>query len=477
MTVSRSSSAPSTTPPSTTTTGPVALTFAGATGTVTGSAFVMEHAGRRVVVDCGLYQGERQWRRRNWQPLPFAATSVNDLVLTHAHLDHCGRIPLLTREGYTGPVWCTEGTRRLGAVVLRDSAHLQEEYAESARIGGFSKHDPPQPLYRAADAEDAIRLMRPVDYDTAHPLECGGTLRLTRAGHILGSACALVELGEAKVLFSGDLGRATHPLLLPRQPPPAARTVVLESTYGDRSHPVSEQPHAAMAATIRDAVARGGSVLMPAFAIDRTEVVLRTLSELLRDGLIPDVPVHVDSPMALKAWDIYRAADLRHELRADLPPRVVDNLDLHYAHSAQESMRLNNPASPCIVVSASGMGTGGRVVHHLQSMLPDGRNAVVLTGYQAVGTRGRALVDGVRQLKMFGRYVPVRAEVVMDDEFSVHADADELLSWLEDLPEAPEQVYLVHGEEDSREALATRIRNATGWLVIVPRLGERVRVD
>jgi len=181
--------------------------------------------------------------------------------------------------------------------------------------------------------------------------------------------------------------------------------------------------------------------------------------------------------MALKAWDIYRAADLRHELRADLPPRVVDNLDLHYAHSAQESMRLNNPASPCIVVSASGMGTGGRVVHHLQSMLPDGRNAVVLTGYQAVGTRGRALVDGVRQLKMFGRYVPVRAEVVMDDEFSVHADADELLSWLEDLPEAPEQVYLVHGEEDSREALATRIRNATGWLVIVPRLGERVRVD
>lgn len=458
-------------------TGPTALTFAGASGTVTGSAFLMEHAGRSVLVDCGLYQGEREWRRRNWQPLPVDPTALDDVVLTHAHLDHSGRIPLLTREGYEGPVWCTEGTKRLGAVVLRDSAHLQEEYAESARIGGFSKHNPPQPLYRAADAEAAIAAMRAVEYAVPHPLECGGTVTLTRAGHILGSACALVQFGEARVLFSGDLGRATHPLLRSREAPPAARTVVLESTYGDRIHPVSDQPHAAMAEAIRETIARGGSVLMPAFAIDRTEVVLRTLSELLRADLIPRVPVHVDSPMALKAWDIYRAEDLRQELRADLPPRVVDNLDLHYAHSPQESMRLNNPSAPSIVVSASGMGTGGRVVHHLQAMLPDPRNAVVLTGYQAVGTRGRALADGIRQIKMFGRYVPVRAQVVVDDEFSVHADGDELLSWLEALPEPPETVYLVHGEDDSREALATRIREATGWLVVVPRLGEKVRVD
>lgn len=457
--------------------GPTTLTFAGATGTVTGSTFLMQHEGRSVLVDCGLYQGERTWRRRNWQPLTFDATSVDDLVLTHAHLDHCGRIPLLTREGYDGPVWCTEGTRRLAAVVLRDSAHLQETYAESARVGGFSKHDPPQPLYRAADAEEAIRLLRPVDYGTSQRLASDGILTLSRAGHILGAACALVELGEARVLFSGDLGRPTHPVLRSREAPPAAGTVVLESTYGDRVHPTPELAHDAMAEAIRTTIAGGGSVLMPAFAVDRTEVVLRVLSELVRDGRIPDVPVHVDSPMALRTWDIYRAPDLRHELRADLPARVVDNLDLHYAHSAQDSMRLNNPSAPSIVISASGMGTGGRVVHHLQSMLPDGRNTVVLTGYQAVGTRGRALADGVRQLKMFGRYVPVRARVVVDDEFSVHADAHELLSWLEELPEPPEQVYLVHGEEDSREALAERIRDATGWLVIVPRLGEKVRVD
>lgn len=456
---------------------PTTLTFAGASGTVTGSAFLVEHAGRRLLVDCGLYQGERQWRRRNWQPLPFAPESLDDIVLTHAHLDHCGRIPLLTREGYAGPVWCTEGTKRLGAVVLRDSAHLQEEYAGSARIGGFSKHDPPQPLYRAADAEEAIRAMRAVEFGRPQRLESGGVVTFSRAGHILGAACALVELGAARVLFSGDLGRSTHPLLLSREAPPAARTVVLESTYGDRTHPRAEQPHAVLAEAIRSTIARGGSVLMPAFAIDRTEVVLRTLSELVRDGLIPAVPVHVDSPMALKAWDIYRAEDLRQELRADLPPRVVDNLDLHYAHSPQESMRLNNPSAPSIVVSASGMGTGGRVVHHLQAMLPEPRNAVVLTGYQAVGTRGRALADGIRQIKIFGRYVPVRAQVVVDDEFSVHADGDELLSWLEALPGPPETVYLVHGEDDSREALATRIREATGWLVVVPRLDEKVRVD
>jgi len=453
------------------------LTFAGATGTVTGSNFLMEHDGHRLLVDCGLYQGERHWRRMNWRAPAYDPSSIDDIVLTHAHLDHSGRIPAMTRDGFAGPVWCTEGTKRLGALVLRDSAHLQEAQAESARVGGWSKHDPPLPLYRAADAEQAIQRFRAIDFNRPQTLASGAVLTFSRAGHILGSACALGEFGGGPVLFSGDVGRATHPLLLPRESPPPARTVVIESTYGDRTHRPAEQPHARMADTIRETIARGGSVLIPAFAIDRTELVLRALSELTRDGLIPEVPVWVDSPMALAAWDIYRDADLRHELRADLPPRVVDNLDLRTAHSATESARLNNPSEPCIIVSASGMATGGRVVHHLQSMLPDPRHAVVLAGYQGVGTRGRSLADGATELKMFGRYVPVRAAVTMDDEFSVHADRDDLLTWLRELPTPPEQVFVVHGEDDSRRALADAIRQELGWIAIVPRLGEKVRVD
>lgn len=453
------------------------LTFAGAAGTVTGSSFLLERDGRRLLVDCGLYQGERHWRRMNWRPPTYDPSSIEDIVVTHAHLDHIGRVPALTRDGFEGPVWCTEGTSRLGAIVLRDSAYLQEQQAESARVGGWSKHDPPLPLYTARDAEQVIRQMRTLDYDTPQTLDSGAVLTLTRAGHILGSACALVELGGARVLFSGDLGRTTHPLLLPRQPPPAARTVVLESTYGDRTHEQPDPPHEVMAETIRTTIARGGSVLVPAFAIDRTELVLRVLDQLTREGRIPPVPVWVDSPMALAAWEVYRATDLRHELRADLPPRLVSTIDLRRAHSAQESTRLNTPAEPCIIVSASGMATGGRVVHHLQALLPDHRHAVVLTGYQGVGTRGRSLADGATELKMFGRYVPVRADVVVDAEFSVHADADDLLAWLRELPAPPEEVYVVHGEDDSRRALADRIRAETGWLALVPRLGEKVRVD
>ena len=453
------------------------LTFWGAVGTVTGSSFLLERDGHRLLVDCGLYQGERVWRRRNWAPQPYLPSDIDDIVLTHAHLDHCGRIPALTREGYAGRVWCTEGTRRLAALVLRDSAHLQEEYAEAARAGGFSRHDPPHPPYTGADAESAIRALRPIAYNTPQVLPSGAVLTLGRAGHILGSATAHVRLDRASVLFSGDLGRTSHPLLRPREDPPAARTVVVEATYGDRAHPDPGDAHGAFAEAINGALGRGGSVLVPAFAIDRTEVVLRALSDMTRAGSIPDVPVHVDSPMAIAAWDVYRSADLRGELRADLPARVVDNLDLHLAHSAEESIELNHPRRPSIVVSASGMLAGGRIVHHLQSMLPDSRNTVVLTGFQASGTPGRLLADGATELRLYGRYVPVRAQVVTDEGFSVHADSDELLAWLERLPHAPETVYVVHGEDQARRRLAEKVRAATGWCVAVPGLGESVRVD
>jgi metallo-beta-lactamase family protein len=454
------------------------LTFLGAAGTVTGSKFLLEQDGRRTMVDCGLYQGERAWRRLNWQALPVRAGSICDVVLTHAHLDHCGHLPALVREGFEGPTWCTHGTAALAAIVLRDSAYLQEEDAEHARLWGFSSHDPPRPLYNAADAEKAITSFRPLDYHQRSVLRSGADLSFSRAGHILGSASALVTMGPGTVLFSGDLGRTGHPLLLAREAPPAARTVVIESTYGDRDHPADGTPaHEILAQAICRTVDRGGSVLIPAFAVDRTELVLHALSKLAAAGDIPAMPVYVDSPMALAALDVYRSQSVRQDLRPDLPARLVDLPDLHAAHSAQESMRLNEPRTPSVIISASGMATGGRVVHHLRHLLPDPRNTVVLTGYQAMGTRGRQLAEGATELKMFGLYVPVRAEVVVDPGFSVHADGTELLAWLRALPAPPETVYVVHGEPQSARSLAARIRAETGWSSVVPELGERVRVD
>ena len=453
------------------------LTFLGGAGTVTGSKFLLSHDGHQTLVDCGLYQGERTWRRLNWQPLPVSADLISDVVLTHAHLDHCGHLPALVREGFAGPTWCTQGTAALAAIVLRDSAYLQEEDAENARLWGFSRHDPPRPLYNEADAEKAITAFRALDYHQHCALDSGAGLSFSRAGHILGSASALITLGASTVLFSGDLGRTGHPLLLAREAPPAARTVVIESTYGDRAHPVDGAPdHEVLAAAIRRTVRRGGSVIIPAFAVDRTELVLHALSQLVAAGQIPAVPVYVDSPMALAALDVYRSQKVRQDLRPDLPAHLVDLPNLHTAHSAQESMHLNNPETPSVIISASGMATGGRVVHHLMHLLPDSRNTVILTGYQDIGTRGRQLAEGATEIKMFGLYVPVRAEVVVDHGFSVHADATELLTWLQALPQAPETVFIVHGEPASSRALAAKVRAETGWCAVVPELNERVRV-
>lgn len=455
---------------------PVALTFLGAAGTVTGSRFLVERASRRLLVDCGLYQGGRAWRRRNWAPFPVPPDTIDDVVLSHCHLDHCGYLPVLVRDGFDGPVRLSAGTAALAGIVLRDSGHLHERDAEVARTAGWSRHDPPLPLYTVADAERAVERFMPVGFDADVDLGDDVAIRLVRAGHVLGSASVLVTAGTSRVLFSGDLGRPHHPVLRPRPAPPAARTVVIESTYGDREHPVTSRPHATFADAVRRTVDRGGSVLVPAFAVDRTELVLHALSTMMRAGEIPVVPVFVDSPMALAALDVYRGPAAAGEMRADTPLRV-DLPSLHAARTPEESMALNSPERPCIIVSASGMASGGRVVHHLRHLLPDRRHCVVLTGYQAVGTRGRALLDGARELKMMGRYVPVRAEVVEDEEFSVHADASELVAWLRQMPEPPETVYVVHGEPGAAESLAERIRGEIGCVAVVPRLEERVLVD
>jgi metallo-beta-lactamase family protein len=460
------------------------LTFLGGVGTVTGSKTLVETDGHRILVDCGLFQGLRELRRRNWAPLPVDPTTIEAVVLSHAHLDHCGYLPALVAQGFSGPVLCTAGTAELAAIVLRDSARLAEEEAKDARAGGWSRHAEPRPLYDEGDAQKAIDLFTVVADGTTGRTTVqaapGISVRLPTAGHILGSASPVVTAGESVIAFSGDLGRRAHPLLIPPVPPAAAATMVVESTYGDRSHP--EPDLRPLADAVRGTVQRGGVVVIPAFAVDRTETVLMALGELMRSGRVPAVPVFVDSPMALAALRVYRQAlsagdsqvrpELVRAVRAGHDP--FDPGDLREAKTAAESILLNQPDQPCVIISASGMASGGRVVHHLAHLLPDRRNTVLLVGYQAAGTRGRALLDGARELKIHGRYVPVRAQITALDEFSVHADADDLLAWLRSAPQRPQTCYVVHGEAGSSAALAERIRTELDWCAVVPTPGERV---
>lgn len=454
------------------------LTFLGAAGTVTGSKLLVAAGATRLLVDVGMFQGLRALRRRNWEPFPGRAGDLDAVVLTHAHLDHSGYLPALVSQGFDGPVLATERTAQLAELVLRDSAKLQEEDAEYAAAAGFSKHAHPKPLYGTEDVEAVLPLMRSVEFGEHVRLTDDVALTLTPAGHILGSSCAVLDVLDHRVVVSGDLGRPNHPLLVPPSPPPAADAIVVESTYGDRDH--EEEGLDALADVISRTVERGGSVLIPAFAVDRTEVVLMALRRLTAEGRIPRVPVYVDSPMALGALRIYQRALVEDDadVRTDLGPDalVFDPGDLHEIQTAGQSKAINEPSEPVVIVSASGMATGGRVVHHLRYLLPERRNSVVLVGYQAEATRGRDLAEGATELKMHGRYVPVRAEVAMVEGFSVHADADELVAWIGSASAPPKVVYVVHGEPPASQALATRVRDELGLVAVVARDGEKVRV-
>lgn len=451
------------------------LTFLGAARTVTGSRFLIESGGNQLLVDCGLFQGDRDWRRRNWDPLPFDPADADAVVLTHAHLDHSGFLPVLARSGFSGPILCTRTTAELAALVLRDAAHLQEEETRWARASRLSRHEHPRPLYDTADAERAISLLRPVSRDRPTPVGDSIQVVLHRAGHILGSSFAAVRCGSSRIVFSGDLGRPDHPLLTAPDPVGPADHLIIESTYGSREHDRtgSEQLAEVLARTCD----RGGVALLPAFAVDRTAMLLYEIRELIGRDLVPDVPVYVDSPMALAALRIYRTAlqkgdrDFRPSLlRADHDP--FDPGRLRLVHGPVESAKLNDPNHPCIVISASGMATGGRVLHHLEHQLPRARNSVVLTGFQVAGTRGRALVDGASAIKIRGRYIPVRAEVANITGFSAHADAGQLLSWARDA--SPRTAFVVHGEPRSAETLAHAFTADLGWTAVVPSFMERV---
>jgi len=450
------------------------LAFLGGAGTVTGSKYLLEVNGRRIMVDAGLFQGQKELREMNWAPFPIDPKTISAILVTHAHMDHTGYLPRLVKQGFSGPIWSTPGTKLLSDIVLQDSGHLQEMDAQNAAEGGYSKHTPPEPLYTVEDALATMELFKTVDFDT--PLDLGDGVVATwyRDGHILGSGCIRVDLPTTSVLFSGDLGRLDHPVLRARETPPGAPYVLVESTYGDREHPEwVGSPHEELADAIRRTVARGGSVLVPAFAVDRTEILLKTLHDMKAAKRIPDVPVYVDSPMGVKALAAYldpaQAGELSDEIKgADF----LGLRDVHEVTTTDESIKLNRPTMPCVIVSSSGMATGGRVVHHLQHMLPDHRNTIVFTGYQAVGTRGADLVAGAKQIKMYGQSVPVRAEVLLDDGFSAHADQSELLDWVKALQPAPKTVFVVHGEEGAPvlDAKLTEL----GFHAEVPKLGETV---
>ncbi len=435
--------------------------FCGAAGTVTGSRHLLDASGRLILMDCGLFQGLKPLRLLNWAPFPVAPSKIEAVLLSHAHLDHSGYLPRLVREGFAGPIYCSEGTRDLCELLLLDSAHLQEADADYLNRHGLSRHRPALPLYTVADARRAIAALRPVPFDAPMPLPGGMQVRFSRAGHILGAAIVELDYPGGRLVFSGDLGRYDDPLM----PPPASVTqadhLIVESTYGNRSHGTQSVPDT-LAGIIQRTIRRGGSLVIPAFAVGRAQLLLFLLWRLRLAGSIPrDLPIYLDSPMASSAVDVY----LRHTADQRLP-RADARAAFGVATcvtDVEQSKALDRSPMPKIILSASGMATGGRVIHHLKHYARDPRNTILFAGFQAMGTRGAAMLDGARQVKIHGEYVPIRAEVDNLSMLSAHADADEILRWLRGFSSAPRHTYIVHGEPAAADALRLRIKDELGW--------------
>ena len=452
------------------------LTFLGAARTVTGSKYLLDVDGHRIPIDCGLFQGLKDLRLRNWSPLPVPPETIDCVVLTHAHIDHSGWLPRLVSQGFAGPVYCTAGTADLCRLVLPDAGHLQEEDAKFANKRGYSKHHPALPLYTELDAAEALTRLKPSPFGKKIAIGNGFEIEFINAGHLLGSSYVLFTRADrsgARLLFGGDLGRYGRPILPDPSPGVAAEVLLLESTYGDRLHP-DDDDGMALARVISETYARRGKVIIPAFAIGRVEELLYWLFKLEDERRLPEMPIYVDSPMAIKGIAYYQAhtAELDKELEAmrrKLPRFTPVN-------SAQESKALVETDRPSIIIASSGMATGGRVVHHLFAGLPDPRNTVLFVGFQAAGTRGRQLIDGAQHVKMFGQHVPVHARIERIDGMSAHADAGEIIRWLRTFPRAPKMTYLVHGETVAQDALRLRIAKELRWPVHVPAHGEKADV-
>lgn len=460
------------------------LTVLGAGRCVTGSKYLLEWKHFSAMVDCGLFQGPAENRRKNWQRLPYPPKQIGAVVLTHAHIDHSGWLPRLVRQGFAGPVFCTPSTAALLRVLLPDAAHIQEEEARYANKKGYSKHSPALPLFRTADARAALKLLDPVDFNIWHELHPGIRFRFHRQGHILGAAAIELESkvsggGKKTVFFSGDVGRYGVPILREPEPYPGSDVLLVESTYGDRFHPDGD-PRTALADAVRGGLARGGVIVIPAFAIDRTQELLYMLHELVVDGDLPEIPIFLDSPMGIEATALYSRALAEHdvEMRQFFADQVnpIFPPNLTVTPSSAESRKLNRLSGPAIIISASGMATGGRVLHHLKLRLPHEKNTVVFVGYQAHGTKGRRLVEGEPEVKIHGEWIPVKAHVTQISGLSAHADAGELTAWLSRRTREPEAVYLIHGEYEAQQALAARLRDEFGWNPAIPELGESFTV-
>jgi len=449
----------------------VKLTFAGAADTVTGSRYLLDSGGRQILLDCGLFQGFKKLRDRNWADFPLPPREIDRVVLSHAHLDHSGYLPALVRDGFRGQIVATEATRELCEILLRDSARLQEEEADFANRHGYSKHAPARPLYTTEDAERALGRFVANGFDRDFDLGDGIVGCFLPAGHLLGASIVRLQRGRRTLVYSGDLGRPNDLVMQPPHTVDAADTLIVESTYGDREHG-GEDPEAVLGRVIRETASRGGTILIPSFAVGRAQTLLYALYRLKQRDEIPEIPVFLDSPMAVDATRLYRRFEHDHRLTPEQCAGMYRAAKL--ITTPAESKRLATLHGPLVIISASGMATGGRVLHHLKRVLPDPANHVVFAGFQAPGTRGAHLVAGVREVKIHGDWHPVRAGVTQLDGFSAHADGDELIDWMRGFHSAPKQVYVAHGEPEAADRLRVRIEKELGWRARVPEHLETV---
>lgn len=460
------------------------LTFLGATQTVTGSRFLIQYRKKKILIDCGLFQGTKQNRLRNWDPFPISPDSIDSVFLTHAHIDHTGYLPRFCKDGFTGKIYATRATHALCELLLRDSAHLQEEDAAWANKKGFSRHKPALPLYTVQDAENSLDFFHPVNYGDDIFIDSAMRFKYRDAGHILGSTFIDVKVntpkGYQKIVFSGDLGRPRREVLRDPSQPFNVDYLVLESTYGNRLHE-DNHPEEQLAKVINESVERGGVLLIPAFAVGRTQTLLFVIRELEKSGKIPTIPVFVDSPMAIDTTKIFR----QHIAEMNISARVLtlqgekifQPSKLQFCKTRQESKAINKQHSRAIIISASGMATGGRILHHLKERLPNPANTLLFIGYQAEGTRGRHILEGGTEVKIHGEYVPVKAHVESISGFSGHADYQEILAWLMGFNRPPKKTFLVHGEPEAARALKEKIETRFGWEVVIPQFGETFELD
>lgn len=450
------------------------LSFLGGAGTVTGSRYLLHRDGHRILVDCGLFQGLKQLRLRNWSPFPVKPGNISSVVLTHAHLDHSGYLPALVRDGFSGEIHCSGATKDFCDILLPDSAHLLEQDADYANRRGFSKHKPALPLYTAKDAERALSRLFPIPFNTWHELPHGARVRFSRAGHILGAASIECEWSGTTLVFSGDLGRYNDPMMVDPSPITEADYLVVESTYGNRRHGTQDAQRG-LGDIIERTVRRGGTVVIPAFAVGRAQTLLYHLERLKAAGRLANVPVFLNSPMAVDASEIL-CRHMEDQKLSAAECRAACGIAT-YVRTVKASKALNENPLPKVIISASGMATGGRVLHHLKRYAPDPRNTVVFAGFQAAGTRGAAMVAGAETIKIHGGYIPVKAEVQNLSMLSAHADADEILKWLGNFRRPPRKTFITHGEASASDALRLRIQDELGWSCTVPEHLEQAQLS